>query len=120
MINTIIGVYEALQKFDMTKKDEFGYTYYTDGGIEFAKQILATINKEKNTFTADKNYSVSIEQIPGERAASILMQKDKFFYPNETYDLPLYGNQWIPLGVKTTLQEKIELSAVLDRACNGG
>lgn len=116
----IIGIYEALQKFDMTKKDGFGYTYYTDEGIEFAKQILATINKEKNTFTADKNYSVSIEQIPGERAASILMQKDKFFYPNETYDLPLYGNQWIPLGVKTTLQEKIELSAVLDRACNGG
>lgn len=116
----IIGIYEALQKFGMTKKDEFSYTYYTDEGIEFAKQILATINKEKNTFTADKNYSVSIEQIPGERAASILMQKDKFFYPNEKYDLPLYGNQWIPLGVKTTLQEKIELSAVLDRACNGG
>lgn len=116
----IIGIYETLQKFGMTKKDEFGYTYYTDEGIEFAKQILAAINKEKNTFTADKDYSANIEQIPGERAASILMQKDKFFYPNETYDLPLYGNQWIPLGVKTTLQEKIELSAALDRACNGG
>lgn len=116
----IIGIYETLQKFGMTKKDGFGYTYYTDEGIEFAKQILATINKEKNTFTADKDYSANIEQIPGERAASILMQKDKFFYPNETYDLPLYGNQWIPLGVKTTIQEKIELSAALDRACNGG
>lgn len=116
----IIGIYETLQKFGMTKKDEFGYTYYTDEGIEFAKQILAAINKEKNTFTADKDYSANIEQIPGERAASILMQKDKFFYPNEPYELPLYGNQWIPLGVKTTIQEKVKLSATLDKACNGG
>ncbi len=48
------------------------------------------------------------------------MEKDKLFYPNEIYELPLYGNQWIPLGVKTTLQEKIKLSAILDKACSGG
>ena len=34
--------------------------------------------------------------------------------------MPLYGNQWIPLGVKTTLLEKIKLSSILDAACNGG
>ena len=116
----IIGIYETLQKYGMTYKDEFGYTYYTDEGIEFAKHILATINEEKNKFTADKDYQSNIEQIPGERAASILMQKDMFFYPDEVYELPLYGNQWIPLGVKTTLNEKIKLSATLDKACNGG
>ena len=116
----IIGIYETLQKYSMTYKDEFGYTYYTDEGVEFAKHILATINEEKNKFTADKDYQSNIEQIPGERAASILMQKDMFFYPDEVYELPLYGNQWIPLGVKTTLNEKIKLSATLDKACNGG
>lgn len=116
----IIGIYETLQKYGMTYKDEFGYTYYTDEGIEFAKNILTTINEEKNKFTTDKDYQSNIEQIPGERAASILMQKDMFFYPDETYELPLYGNQWIPLGVKTTLNEKIKLSAILDKACNGG
>ena len=116
----IIGIYETLQKYGMTYKDEFGYTYYTDEGVEFAKHILATINEEKNKFTADKDYQSNIEQIPGERAASILMQKDMFFYPDEVYELPLYGNQWIPLGVKTTLNEKIKLSATLDKACNGG
>lgn len=116
----IIGIYEALQKFGMTYKDEFGYTYYTDEGIEFAKKILAVINEEKNKFTEDKDYSANIEQIPGERAASILMQKDMFFYPNQVYELPLYGNQWIPLGVKTSIQEKVKLSATLDKACNGG
>lgn len=116
----IIGIYEALQKFGMTYKDEFGYTYYTDEGVEFAKKILAVINEEKNKFTEDKDYSANIEQIPGERAASILMQKDVFFYPNQVYELPLYGNQWIPLGVKTSIQEKVKLSATLDKACNGG
>ena len=116
----IIGIYETLQKYGMTYKDEFGYTYYTDEGVEFAKHILATINEEKNKFTADKDYQSNIEQIPGERAASILMQKDMFFFPDEVYELPLYGNQWIPLGVKTTLNEKIKLSATLDKACNGG
>ncbi len=114
----IIGIYETLQKYGMTYKDELGYTYYTEEGIEFAKEILKTINDTKDKFICD--YSINIEQIPGERAASILMQKDKFFYPNETYELPLYGNQWIPLGVKTSLDEKIKLSATLDKACNGG
>lgn len=118
----IIGIYETLQKYRMVKKDELGYTYYTESGIEFAKSIFNTINDVKQQFIEDNdiNYSINIEQIPGERAASILMQKDKFFFPKEKYELPLYGNQWIPLGIKTTLDEKIKLSAILDKACNGG
>lgn len=116
----IIGIFETLQKFGLTKEDEFGNTYYTDEGLDFAKQILATINETKNEYTKDKDYSANVEEIPAERAAAVLMQKDKIFYPNEKYSLPLYGNQWIPLGVKTTLAEKVRLSAALDKACNGG
>lgn len=116
----IIGIFETLQKFDLTKEDEFGNTYYTDEGLDFAKQILATINETKNEYTKDKDYSANVEEIPAERAAAVLMQKDKIFYPDEKYSLPLYGNQWIPLGVKTTLAEKVRLSAALDKACNGG
>ena len=116
----IIGIFETLQKFGLTKEDEFGNTYYTDEGLDFAKQILATINETKNEYTKDKNYSANVEEIPAERAAAVLMQKDKIFYPDEKYSLPLYGNQWIPLGVKTTLAEKVRLSAALDKACNGG
>ena len=116
----IIGIYEALQRYGYTYKDQFGYTYYTDEGVEFAKEILATIHEVKDEFRKDKDYMINIEQIPGERAAAILMEKDKQFYPNETYELPLYGNQWIPLGVKTTIAEKVRLSAILDDACSGG
>lgn len=116
----VIGVYETLQKFDLVRKDEFGNTFYTDEGFQFAEDILSTINKVKDAYVKDKDYSANIEEIPGERAASVLMQKDMLFYPDEAYELPLYGNQWIPLGVKTTLQEKVRLSAALDKACNGG
>lgn len=116
----IIGVYEALQKYGYTYQDEFGNTFYTDEGVEFAKDILKCITDTKNEFGKDKDYSINIEEIPAERAAAILMEKDKFFYPHEKYELPLYGNQWIPLGVKTTLHEKIRLSAILDKACSGG
>lgn len=116
----IIGVYEALQKFGFTYKDEFGNTFYSEEGVLFAEDILRTITDVKDEFTEDKDYSVNIEEVPAERAAAILQEKDKFFFPNEKYELPLYGNQWIPLGVKTTLQEKIRLSARLDKACSGG
>lgn len=116
----IIGIYECLQKFNMTYTDALGYVHYTPEGIEFAKDILAAITETKNAFTADKDYQMNIEQIPGERAAAVLMQKDQFFFPYEKYELPLYGNQWIPLGVKTSLAEKIHLSAILDKACSGG
>ncbi len=116
----IIGIYETLQKFGLTYKDELGYTYYSEEGIEFAKTILKTITDVKDNFSKDKNYNINIEEIPAERAACILMEKDKIFYPNEKYELPLYGNQWIPLGVKTTLNEKVKLSAILDKACSGG
>lgn len=116
----IIGIYETLQKFGLTYKDEFGYTYYSDEGIEFAKEILATITQVKDDFAKNKDYNINIEEIPAERAACVLMEKDKIFYPNEKYELPMYGNQWIPLGVKTTLNKKIKLSAILDKACSGG
>jgi len=48
------------------------------------------------------------------------MYKDKELYPCERYELPVYGNQWIPLAVKCTIDEKIRISALLDGYCNGG
>lgn len=118
----IIGIFEVMQKYGMTRKDEFGYTYYTDEGLEFAKTILAKIHSVIDDFRKSINYSykINIEQVPAERAAIVLMEKDKIFHPNEIYDKPLYGNQWIPLAVKTTIYEKIKISAELDKACSGG
>lgn len=123
LYNTIgfIGIYETMKTFGYTKKDEFGNTFYTPEAEEFGRKIFDVIHTTKTEFTADKDYQVNCEQIPGESAAAKLMKKDKFFYPRKTVtDLPLYGNQFMPLGITTTLQERIRVAALFDGFCNGG
>ena len=42
-------------------------------------------------------------------------------YPDTVVkDLPTYGNQFIPLGVKTTLVERIRIASLFDSYCNSG
>lgn len=64
MINTIIGVYETMKAFGYTRLDEEGNTYYTSRADEFGRRIFEVINMTKEQFILDKDYKVSIEQIP--------------------------------------------------------
>ena len=125
LYNTIgfIGIYETMKKFGYTTKDEFGNTYYTEKASAFGEKIFKTMREVADAFIKEYecDYQINTEQIPGESAAAKLMQKDKFFYPRaKIYDLPLYGNQFIPLGIKTTLQERVRIAAEFDGFCNGG
>ena len=117
----INGIYEVMKTFGYTEVDELGYTLYTDKAMEFGKAIFDVIHTTIQEFAADKDYMVNVEQIPGETAALRFLQADKLLYPEETItDLPLYGNQWIPLGIKTTLKERIRICSTFDEYCNGG
>lgn len=123
LYNTIgfIGIYETMKSFGYTRVDEFGNTFYTKQAEEFGRKIFEVIHTTKDEFARDKDYHINCEQIPGESAAAKLMKKDKFFYPDSVVDdLPLYGNQFMPLGIKTTLQERIRIAAMFDGFCNGG
>lgn len=123
LYNTIgfIGIYETMKTFGYIHKDEFGNTYYTKEAESFGKQIFEVIHSAKAEFAKNVDYQINCEQIPGETAAAKLMKKDLFFYPDETVtDLPLYGNQFIPLGIKTTLTERIRIASMFDQFCNGG
>ena len=125
LYNTIgfIGIYETMKKFGYTRKDELGNTYYTKDAYRFGQAIFAQMRNTMDAFIKEYNcdYQINTEQIPGETAAAKLMKKDKFFYPGaEVYDLPLYGNQFIPLGIQTTLQERVKIAAAFDSYCNGG
>lgn len=56
-----------------------------------------------------------------EQCAVKMQQADEYLYPDKVVkDLPLYGNQWIPLGIKTTIQERIKICSAFDNFCNGG
>lgn len=125
LYNTIgfIGIYETMKKFGYIYLDEFNNVFYKPEASIFGQKIFKTMRETADEFIKEYNcdYQINTEQIPAESAASKLMEKDKFFYPNANiYDLPLYGNQFIPLGIKTTLQERIRIAAEFDKFCNGG
>ena len=125
LYNTIgfIGIYETMKKFKYVEVDEHGNTYYTEKASTFGERIFKTMREVADEFIKENNcdYQINTEQIPGETAAAKLMKKDKFFYPRaKIYDLPLYGNQFIPLGIKTTGQERVRIASEFDGYCSGG
>ena len=125
LYNTIgfIGVYETMKRFGFTRTDEFGNVFYTEDASRLGKKIFEVMREVADEFIAEMgvDYHINTEQIPGESAAAKLMRKDKFFYPEAAvFDLPLYGNQFIPLGIQTTLAERVRIAAEFDSYCNGG
>ena len=117
----ILGIYETMKSFGYTRVDEFGNTFYTEKADKFGKKIFEVIHRTKDQFALDKNYKINLEQIPGETAAVKMQKADQLLYPETVVDdLPLYGNQFIPLGIKTTLQERIRIASLFDSYCNGG
>lgn len=117
----VIGIYEVMKSFGYVRMDEFGNTFYTDDAFRFGKKIFEVIHNTKSQFGLDKDYMINIEAVPAETAATKMLKADKMLYPESVIaDLPLYGNQFIPLGIKTTLQERIRIAAAFDDYCNGG
>ena len=123
LYNTIgfIGIYETMKTFGYVRVDEFGNSFYTDKADDFGKKIFKVIHNTKEQFALDKDYKINCEQIPGESAAAKLKRADAMLFGETVVeDLPLYGNQFIPLGIKTTLQERIRIASLFDSFCNGG
>lgn len=117
----VMGIYEVMKTFGYVYQDELGNTFYKDEAFTFGKKIFDVIHNTKSQFALDKDYMINIEAIPGESAAVKMLKADRMLYPDKVVeDLPLYGNQFIPLGIKTTLQERIKIAAAFDEYCNGG
>ena len=117
----INGIYETIKTFGYTYVDEIGNTHYTDEAYILGQKIFEVIRGCIDEFVEDKNYKINIEQIPAEQAAVKLQTADKLLYPRKTVkDLPLYGNQWIPLGIKASIAERTNICASFDSYCNGG
>lgn len=111
-----IGMYEAMDLFELIKSDEFGNKSYSDEAVEFATQILDTINDVKDHFECD--FTFNVEMIPAENCAGVICQADNLIYEQNKYYI--YSNQWIPLTEKCTIQEKCRLGSLFDAKCGGG
>jgi len=117
----IIGIYETMKTFGYITTDSLGNTFYTENADAFGRRIFEVLHRTKDAFAADKDYKINCEQIPGESAAAKMQLADEFFFPDTVVkDLPLYGNQFIPLGIKTTMAERIRIASLFDSYCNGG
>lgn len=117
----INGIYETMVKFGYVEQDELGNTVYKDEAYKFGERILTTIKEVGKEYQKDKDYKINAEEVPGESAASKFLKADMLLYPETVCkDLPLYGNQWIPLGIKTTIQERIKICSKFDAYCDGG
>ena len=115
------GIYETMKTFGYTEEDEFGNTKYKPEAFNFGKVILQTCHDVIKDFSKDKDYKCNIEQVPAESAAIKFLQADRLLFPDKVVeDLPLYGNQWIPLGIKATLKDRIDICSTFDKYCNGG
>lgn len=111
-----IGIYEVMDMFGLINTDEFGCKSYSDEAVEFATQILDTMNEVKDSFECD--FTFNIEMIPAENCAGVICQADNLLYEQNRYFI--YSNQWIPLMEKCTIQEKCRLGSLFDEKCGGG
>ena len=119
-----IGMYEVMDLFGFINTDEFGNKSYSDEGIEFATEILDTMNEVKDNFFINHDieqkdqFSFNIEFIPAENAAGVICNADNLLFEQNKYFI--YSNQWIPLMEKCTIQEKCKLGNLFDKKCGGG
>lgn len=115
------GIFETMKTFGYVEVDDFGNHSYTDKAYDLGQRIFKVIQNCIDNFALDKDYKINIEQVPAEQAAVKLQKADEYLYPEQVVkDLPLYGNQWIPLGIKATIQERTKICAAFDSYCNGG
>ncbi len=111
-----IGMYEVMDLFGFIHTDDFGNKSYSDEAVDFATQILDTINTVKDNFECD--FSFNVEMIPAENCAGVICTADNLLFEQDKYFI--YSNQWIPLTEKCTIQEKCRLGHLFDTKCGGG
>ena len=114
--NGLTAMYEAIEKMGMINTDEFGNVSYSDEGVEFACEIMDTVNKLQDE--VDFDYNVSLEIIPAESANIKLCKKDNIIYGDSGKFI--YSNQWTSLMAKCSINERIKLSSILDKKAGGG
>jgi ribonucleoside-triphosphate reductase len=115
----ITGVFESIKLMGGIGENASG-VYYTDEGLNMAKEILTLINELNKNTLQQYGYTANIEQIPSESCAVKICKKDKLLYGEDLVNTYIYGNQWIPLNQPCSVMERVKVSSVLDSACGGG
>lgn len=116
----INGLYECIDFLGGIDRNDLGESSYNDLGHSITMNIFKII-KELNAETLEKyGFTSNTEQVPAESASTKGVSKDRLLFREQVKDTTLYGNQWIPLSVNTSINNRIEASANYDTQCGGG
>ena len=104
-----IGLWEAMKTLGRD---------VTDPLAEETLKKMDCLIKEFNSEGLPWKYN--LEQIPGETAAAVLPKVDRYFYGEEKVPYVLYANQFVPLYVKHSLLDKIDVEGRFFKYLSGG
>jgi len=114
----ITGVWEAADLMGLTEQNADGLNY-TKCGEQFVQDILSIIRGKIESGLDDYGFTFNIEQVPAEKAAVALAQKDRLLYSDQA-GYKLYSNQWLPLVADTDMLNRIKYSGQFDKQVSGG
>ncbi|AEH50336.1 anaerobic ribonucleoside-triphosphate reductase [Pseudothermotoga thermarum] len=112
----INGFFEALEILGLVNYGPDGVSY-TKEGEEFGIHILDTINEQNKAGLKKFGFNFNVEQIPAEKAAAVLAEKDRIIYGTKYM---IYSNQWLPLTADADVMNRIKYSGLFDRKVSGG
>lgn len=108
----ILGYYEGIH--DLMK--QFGGEY-----TDYLKDILTFINAKATDLTRETDDIVAnIEAIPAETMAVKLASTDAWIYGSDIIPEKIYANQFLPLWVDSTVDEKINVESYSRYLTGGG
>lgn len=108
----ILGYYEGIH--DLMK--QFGGEY-----TDYLKDILTFINVKATDLTRETDDIVAnIEAIPAETMAVKLASTDAWIYGSDRVSEKIYANQFLPLWVDSTVDEKINIESYSRYLTGGG
>jgi ribonucleoside-triphosphate reductase len=114
----ITGVWEAATLMGLTVEDVDGLKY-TPEGEAFVDEVLDTIRELAERNSRVYGFTFNIEQVPAEKAAVTLANKDRLLY-GEKQPFVMYSNQWVPLFANADVLNRIAYSGRWDRKVSGG
>lgn len=104
-----IGFWEAMETLGYSVMDSIG-----EETLRRLDEMIQGFNSEGLL------WKYNLEQIPGEAAAVLLAKIDRYYYGEKRVPYVLYANQFIPLYVKHTLFDKIDVEGRFFKYLSGG
>ena len=113
------GVWEAATFMGYTYEDIDGVKYTPEGEL-FVDKILNEIRMALDRGFEKYKFTFNTEQVPAEKAAVVLAQKDALLFGTERQGFSLYSNQWVPLMANTEMINRVLYSGRWDKQVSGG